>query len=71
MVVKLTLMFAKEHGAKALQIYGDSLMVIQSMMGKCLLENFTLRTIYDETQEMKENFTTLSYRHACIQGRGC
>jgi ribonuclease HI len=63
MALKITLMLVVEYGAIKLQVFGDSLMVINWMLGVCVVENFLLRPIYEELQRLKYLFTTLSFSH--------
>jgi ribonuclease HI len=62
MAPKLILMLAAEKGASRIQIFADS-PVINWMKGLNDMGNFLLRPIYDEIQNFKTSFNTISFHH--------
>jgi ribonuclease HI len=48
MALKLVLSLAQEFGVSQIQIFGDSLLVIQWMCKEMVLRNFTLQPLFDD-----------------------
>jgi ribonuclease HI len=56
MALKLVLRLAQEFGVTQLQIFGDSMLVIQWMHKEIALRNFTLQPLYDEVLNLLTRF---------------
>jgi ribonuclease HI len=63
MALKLVLMLAQENGVSQIQIYGDSLLVIQWMKGEFNLHNFTLQPLFHDILLLKSTFSHISFMH--------
>ena len=63
MALKLLLCYANERGCKILQIFGDSMIVInwKNKVKKCL--NITLVALYEEVQRLTSTFNVITCRH--------
>jgi len=60
--LKLMLQLAQEYGVSQLQIYGNSLLVIQWLRKEATIINFTLQPLYD-TQTKLTTFSHISLYH--------
>jgi ribonuclease HI len=63
MALKLLLTFAGEKGITHLQIFGDSMVVINWMRKTQLCHNINLSSILDEVFLIANIFTNLSFQH--------
>lgn len=63
MALKLVLKLAQELGVTQLQIYGDSMLVIQWMRKEIAVRNFTLHPLYDEVLNLLTYFSHTSLSH--------
>jgi ribonuclease HI len=63
MALKLVLTLAQEQGISQIQIYGDSLLVIQWMKGEFNLCNFTLQPLFHDILLLKSTFSHISFTH--------
>jgi ribonuclease HI len=63
MALKLVLMLAQEYGITHIQIFGDSLLVIQWMRKESILRNFTLQPLFYDVQSLQEGFSHISFSH--------
>jgi ribonuclease HI len=63
MALKLLLILSAEKGAQKLQIFDNSLVVVNWMNGTNSLENFNLQPIYEEIQLAQTAFNSLSFHH--------
>jgi ribonuclease HI len=61
--LKLMLQLAQEYGVSQLQIYGNSLLVIQWLRKEATIINFTLQPLYDDTQIKLTTFSHISLYH--------
>ena len=63
MALKLLLCFAIERGCKRIQIFGDSLIVINwiNKVQKC--RNITLAALYEEVYRLTTTFNIITCRH--------
>jgi ribonuclease HI len=63
MALKLVLRLAQEFGVSQIQIFGDSLLVIQWLCKETTLRNFTLQPLYDDVQLLMTTFSHISLSH--------
>jgi ribonuclease HI len=68
MALKLTLVLVAEKGVTKIQIFEDSLVVINwSPGGVNILEKKLLRPIFEEVQNLKAVFNCASFHHVYIE----
>jgi len=60
MALKLVLRLAQEFGLSQIQLFGDSLLVIQCLRKETTLVNFTLPPLYDGAQILMTTFSHIS-----------
>nr|QHR87972.1 hypothetical protein Q903MT_gene1984 [Picea sitchensis] len=63
MALKLSLILAAERGVSRLQVFGDSLLVINWMNGRNQLENLLLQPVLDELLAIKSSLTEVTLKH--------
>jgi ribonuclease HI len=63
LALKLVLLLALEKGISHIQIYGDSLLVIQWMKGDFSLHNFTLQPLFQDIMSNKSTFSHITFEH--------
>ena len=54
---------AKTLNIQYLEVYGDSNLVIQQMLGKWRVKNKRLKIIYKQAKECEKFFTKITYQH--------
>jgi hypothetical protein len=54
---------AQEYGVSQMQIFGDSLLVIQWLRKEASIKNFTLQPLYDDIQRQMTTFSHISLSH--------
>jgi len=63
MAPKLVLMLTQQNGVSHIQIYGDSLLVIQWMKGEYNFWNFTLQPLFHDILNIKSAFSHIAFVH--------
>jgi len=57
------LLMCIEHGIDKIDVYGDSLLVINQMLGKWKVKSNNLTPIYQKIQSLLPQFTSISFHH--------
>eukprot|EP01018_Ginkgo_biloba_P004985 Gb_28741 [translate_table: standard] len=70
LALKLLLKLAADKEVRMLQVFGDSLVLIECMRGNRRMENILLRLIYDEVQAFKTLFNRITFHHV-YKERNC
>jgi ribonuclease HI len=63
MSLKLVFILALEKEITQLQIFGDSLLVIQWMKGDYMLRNFLLQPLFSDIKNLQSTFSHISFSH--------
>ena len=63
MTLKLLLCFAIERNCKKLQVFGDSMVVINWINKTQRCRNSSLDTLYEEFNRILSNFESISFKH--------
>jgi ribonuclease HI len=63
MAIKLLILLAKERGISHLNIYGDSMLVINCVNGTQTLHKYTLQPLMDDVKRLLTFFSHISFTH--------
>ena len=63
MTLKLLLCFAIERNCKKVQVFGDSMVVINWINKTQRCKNYSLDTLYEEVNRNLSNFESISFKH--------
>jgi len=63
LALKLLLLLVYEKGIRSIQVFGDSLLIINWLRGSCKMEKYLLRPIFDAVQSIKSSFNIISFQH--------
>ena len=63
MTLKLLLCFAIERNCKKLEVFGDSMVVINWINKTQRCRNSSLDTLYEEVNRILTNFESISFKH--------